>query len=170
MGYKIVMSHALGMYGIMLTSTLRHAPSGCRTRKIWLLIILPLLCSECREDPPTKCQHYKLKCDPLPRKQFHYNCSAPAPVFGDSCTNVETPNDTCSNVTNVSVSHDVQTIWFDSRIYVKVVYRTLVYNSWLHHNVTFYSHRSLQVSTAMKTMWQWVYCVQPLLPLLPRLC
>ena len=65
------------------------------------------------------CQHYRLECT-RNKPYYHYNCSAPAPVFGDSCTEVDTPRNLCKNITNVSATDDVETNWIDSRIFIKV--------------------------------------------------
>ena len=88
--------------------------------KICLMIAPLLLYSKSREEEPETCQH-TLNCNHTQNESNHYLCSASAPLSGDSCIEVYTPQNLCNNITDVSASYDIETNWTDSRIFVKVL-------------------------------------------------
>ena len=70
-------------------------------------------------DSPYSCQHSTLDC--IRNKPYQeYNCTASAPVYGDSCIEIDRLQEVCQEILNISVSEDVETNWTDSTIYLKV--------------------------------------------------
>lgn len=107
-------THKLYYTAVVIMYTHTHST---RLENVCLLICSLLLGNECIGDSEETCQLYRLKCD---GKKRRYNCYAPSPVFGDSCTVITTPKKLCENITNVTASDDVDTNWVESRIFIKV--------------------------------------------------
>ena len=68
--------------------------------------------------------HLNLKCDPMITEVRKYNCSGPAPVYGDSLNKIIVNKTNCTAIANISITEDIETNWTNTVIYMKVCLRS----------------------------------------------
>ena len=81
-------------------------------------IIVTLLDTKALGDALEECEQIEIEC--TKHKGTTYNCSAPAPIHGDSCTILDTRGNLCGVVQNVSANHEVELNSRDSWIFMTV--------------------------------------------------
>ena len=80
-------------------------------------VLASLFLPMCRGDPPQT--PVTLKCDKI--DTYKFNCSAPAPVCGDSINIVNVPKTFCNGIKNTSETEQVNvTVIQNSILYMKV--------------------------------------------------
>ena len=105
------------------------------------------------------CQPYSLECKKITKQPYNYTCSAPAPVYGDSCTEINVPKGICGSILNVSVTENVEANWTDTNINITVWFELQVPKyKYLTYKIHF--HRPLKAYTVLTMMLCWMYRVR----------